>query len=52
MYRIQAFNYKTKQDFVYWVSTMTERDEIVSRLIATGDYNPAGITFEWLARKG
>lgn len=50
MYRIQAHNLRTRQILVKWCKTMTERDDIVNSLIATGDYTRASITFEWLAR--
>jgi hypothetical protein len=50
MYRIQAHNLRTKHISIEWCNTMTERDDIVSRLIATGDYTRGSITFEWLAR--
>lgn len=50
MYRIQAFN-KTGQ---YWnvetCKTMEERDQIIRDMIASGNYAPASISFEWLAR--
>ena len=52
MYRIQAFNQRTQSFHVIWADTMEERDATVRRLIASGDYHPASISFEWLARKG
>ena len=50
MYRIQAFNTKTQRFTVYMVKTMEERTQTINDLIATGNYSPAGISFEWLAR--
>lgn len=52
MYRIQAYNFVTKQFTVHWTECMVERSRIVQDLIATGEYTPAGITFEWMPRKG
>lgn len=50
MYRIQAYNLRTKHFTIEWCKTMTERDDIVRSLIATGDYTRGSISFEWLAR--
>ena len=50
MYRIQAFNTKTQHFTVKWCKTMEERTQTINDLIATGNYSPAGISFEWLAR--
>lgn len=50
MYRIQAFNTKTGSWSVHWVKTMEERSQTIKDLLATGNYNQASITFEWLAR--
>jgi hypothetical protein len=51
MYRIQAYNAAGDYWVVKWASNMTERDEIVNALVASG-YNRASIGQEWLARKG
>jgi len=50
MYRIQAYNMSTKHTSVHWCKTMEERTQTINDLIATGNYSPAGISFEWLAR--
>lgn len=52
MYRIQAYNFVTKLFTVRWTDCMVERQRIIDALIATGEYTPAGITLEWMPRKG
>jgi len=50
MYRIQIFT-KSGHCYVKWAKTMEERNEIINAAVASGTPR-AGITFEWLARKG
>jgi hypothetical protein len=50
MYRIQAFNYVGNYMTVHTAQTMTERDQVVAGLLASGKYAQAGITIELLAR--
>lgn len=52
MYRIQAYNFVKKSWRVEWCNSMTERDAFVKMLIETEEFKPAGITFEWCARRG
>ena len=48
MYRIQAFNTTGQFWVVETCKYMHERDEIVSAMRESGEYN--SISFEWLAR--
>ena len=48
MYRIQAYNFVTKQRSVLWTDCMVKRDQIIRDLLASGEYGRAGISFEWL----
>jgi hypothetical protein len=50
MYRIQAYNKRTKHFTIHRCETMEERRKILADLLASGDYSEAGITWEWLAR--
>ena len=52
MYRIQAYNHRTKHWVVHMCRYMEERDKFIRDLLATGDYHEASISFEWLARHG
>ena len=52
MYRIQAFNIVTEQFEILWTDCMDKRDKIIRDLLASGQYVRAGITFEWLPRRG
>ncbi len=49
MYRIQAIN-KQGVCTVYRVGTMEERQATIAKLLASGNYHEAAISWEWLAR--
>jgi hypothetical protein len=50
MYRIQAFNIKEKYFIGHTCKTMEERETFIKKLIDSGNYVSAGISWEWLAR--
>ena len=50
MYRIQAYNFVKKQMIVLWADCMVKRQRIIAELIASGEFAPAGITYESLPR--
>jgi hypothetical protein len=50
MYRIQAYNHVKQYFNITMVRTMEERKALIDQLLASGEYDRAGISFEWLAR--